>query len=96
MKNLKEDVKHTMHEDELASDSNMDKIYRCLYTTQKHLHLTSIEHNSIFALKSGKSNGRTISDGSANLYNHYDHESCKNMDLHYIHHASLVGNLYLF
>lgn len=38
--NLKEDTEHTNHEDELARDSNLDKIYKCRHTKSKHLQPT--------------------------------------------------------
>lgn len=35
MNNWREDKEHTMHKDELATDSKLDKMYSCLHTKQK-------------------------------------------------------------
>lgn len=40
MNTLREYTEYTMHEDELASDHNLDKIYRYLCTNQKLLQST--------------------------------------------------------
>lgn len=73
MKNLRKNTEYTAHENELASDPNLDKICRCLYINHKLLQPNQIEYNNIYALKTEESNERNIQDGSPNLHNHYNY-----------------------
>lgn len=54
--NEREDAEHIIHENELTTNSKLNKIYSSLYIKHDFLQITSIVCNSIVAMKLGESN----------------------------------------
>lgn len=78
-----------MHEDELESNSNLDKIVHCVCINQKLILPTSIEHNRISTSNLEESNRRNVPSRSPNLLT-ITIINRKIMGMYHLYHTPLV------
>ena len=73
----KEGGEHTNYEDDLVSQTNIDRRYGCLSTTNKHIQPASFGHSGTSAQMSGRNNRRILQDYF--LTSHTHHENPENI-----------------